>query len=64
LLPARHDVVEVLVRTASPTSTTTATITMSTTTANKTAAMVFTVGAEAAVSPIGSDRDDEKSRRH
>jgi hypothetical protein len=37
---------------------------MSTTTANKTAAMVCTVGAEAAVSPIGSDRDDEKSRRH
>jgi hypothetical protein len=55
-------VVEVLVRTASPTSTIAATITMSTTTANKTAAMVCTVGAEAAASPTGSDRDDEKSR--
>jgi hypothetical protein len=62
LLPARHGVVEVLVRTASPTSIIAATITMSTTTANKTAAMVCTVGVEAAASPTGSDRDDEKSR--
>jgi hypothetical protein len=50
------------VRTVSLTSTIAAMITMSTTMVNKTAAMVCTAGAEAAASPTGSDRDDEKSR--